>query len=420
MADASFDVVVVGAGAVGACTALELTGSGARVAVVESGESWAAGCSWGNAGLIVAGHAAPFAELRDLARATGWLAKPDSPFGIDVSPRLLPWTLRLLYECFNVRGARRAAALLLSLAHDSAELHAGYGAQGIPTGYTRGGLLDVYETNAAFSRARKALAERKALLSSDSSEGSAPEVLSASEARAIEPLLGGRLAGAVLSPNEAQCDPGRFASAVGGAAQAAGATLLTGCRVTGLRPTQREVRVTVDGAQLSASNVVLATGARAAELAPGLPVVAGTGCSIDLTGAPTIPSRPMILQEARVAVTPFEDRLRFAGTMLIARTPPARIDPRRIEGIYRAGTDAMPSLRVAARSSGWIGARPCTPDGLPRVGWVGRDVPKVAVATGHAMHGMALAPITGKLVCGLLAGAPDPRLAALAPGGSRG
>jgi glycine/D-amino acid oxidase-like deaminating enzyme len=32
MLDASFDVVVAGGGAVGACTALELTGSGAKVA----------------------------------------------------------------------------------------------------------------------------------------------------------------------------------------------------------------------------------------------------------------------------------------------------------------------------------------------------------------------------------------------------
>ena len=206
--------------------------------------------------------------------------------------------------------------------------------------------------------------------------------------------------------------------AVGGAAVAAGAKLITGFRVTGLRATPREVRVMSNGSELSASRVVLATGARAGELAPRVPVVAGSGCSIDLTTAEAVPSRPMIVREARVAITPFDDRVRFAGTMLLAGTPPATVDPRRIEGVYRAGADAVPSLRSAERSPGWLGARPCTPDGLPRVGWIGRDQPNVAVAAGHAMHGVALSPITGKLVRSLIEGNPDPRLADLAPDGS--
>ncbi len=100
--------------------------------------------------MIVPSHASPFAEIRDLVKATRWLAKRDSPFGIELSLALLPWSLRLLYECLNVRHARRVTALLLSLAHDSAELHAAYSAEGIDTGYKRNGLLDVYQTEAAF------------------------------------------------------------------------------------------------------------------------------------------------------------------------------------------------------------------------------------------------------------------------------
>jgi D-amino-acid dehydrogenase len=405
MVDASFDVIVVGAGAVGACSALELARSGVNVAVVERGEGWAAGCSWGNAGLIVPSHASPFATTRDLVSAARWLLKPDSPFGIDLSPALVPWTLRLLYECLNVRGVRRSTELLVSLGYDSAALHSEYSAEGLDTGYKRNGVLDVYQTEGAFRRAREALANHS----------SSSTALSASDARTLEPLLGDQLAGAILNPDEAQCDPGRFVPAVGAAAEAAGATLVTGFRVSGLNATQREVRVMSDSSVLSASKVVLATGARTPELIPSLPVVSGTGCSIDLTETAAVPSRPMLLREARVAITPFEDRLRFAGTMLLARTPPKTVDQRRIDGIYRAGTDALPSMRSARRSSGWIGARPCTPDGVPRVGWIGRDQPNVAVAAGHAMHGVAMSPITGKLVRGLLEGMPDPRLAALAP-----
>src|SRR5579862_8919109 len=206
MPDGSFDVVIVGAGAVGACTALELTRSGASVAVLERGAGWAAGCSWGNAGLMVPSHASPFAEARDLARATGWLARPDSPFGIDVSLALVPWLARLLYESVNPRHVRRATAVLRSLSRDSFELHAAYAVQGLATGYRREGLLDVYRTESRFRAGRNDVANHVAD-HRDPGE-SPPQVLSASEARAIEPLLGGRLAGAILNPNEAHCDPG--------------------------------------------------------------------------------------------------------------------------------------------------------------------------------------------------------------------
>jgi len=52
----------------------------------------------------------------------------------------------------------------------------------------------------------------------------------------------------------------------------------------------------------------------------------------------------------------------------------------------------------------WAGLRPCLPDGLPAIGLLGRAV----VATGHAMKGVSLAPITGRLVAQLVAGeTPD-------------
>ena len=51
----------------------------------------------------------------------------------------------------------------------------------------------------------------------------------------------------------------------------------------------------------------------------------------------------------------------------------------------------------------WSGLRPCSPDGLPYLGRVeGRE--KVLVASGHAMLGLSLGPITGKLVSEIVAG----------------
>jgi D-amino-acid dehydrogenase len=51
----------------------------------------------------------------------------------------------------------------------------------------------------------------------------------------------------------------------------------------------------------------------------------------------------------------------------------------------------------------WSGLRPCTPDGLPVISIVPK-VGNLIVASGHAMLGMSLGPITGKLVAQLASG----------------
>ena len=61
----------------------------------------------------------------------------------------------------------------------------------------------------------------------------------------------------------------------------------------------------------------------------------------------------------------------------------------------------------------WRGLRPCTPDGLPHIGRP-NNLDNLIVATGHAMKGISLAPVTGKLVAQLAAGErPDINLSAL-------
>ena len=61
------DVVIVGAGAIGVCTAHYLAGSTRRIVVVEKGEV-CSGCSYGNAGLLVPSHCVPLAEPRAVAQ----------------------------------------------------------------------------------------------------------------------------------------------------------------------------------------------------------------------------------------------------------------------------------------------------------------------------------------------------------------
>ena len=51
----------------------------------------------------------------------------------------------------------------------------------------------------------------------------------------------------------------------------------------------------------------------------------------------------------------------------------------------------------------WAGLRPCTPDGLPVIERP-EGLPTLVLATGHAMKGVSLAPVTAKLVGELVTG----------------
>ena len=387
-------MAIVGAGAIGACAALECAEAGASVVVLDAADGWGTGVSSGNAGWVCPSHAGPFATLNDLTNALRWTLRRDSPFGFRPSPALLPWMLRLLRFTVDRAHAQRVTAALHELAVESLALHAGYGARGIETGFQRRGLLDVYQTAAALR-----------------SVPAAATVLSADETRATEPLLQGRIEGAVLHPDEAYCEPARFVRAVGRAAEAAGARLLAGRRVSAVRRGE----LVTDSGTVRAGAVVVATGAGTRALIPRTPIISGTGYSVDLASAQTpMPTRPLFLKEARVAITPLPDALRMAGTMVLGRNPRPGIDRRRLDAIHRAGVEAMPAWSGSQRSAGWAGARPCTYDGLPTIGWIDASR-KVMVAGGHGMVGVTLAPVTGQLVRGIIDGDPDPRVENLAP-----
>ena len=98
------------------------------------------------------------------------------------------------------------------------------------------------------------------------------------------------------------------------------------------------------------------------------------------------------------------DSLRFAGTMEIAGID-LSINPKRIAGIKKSIKKYLPGFDDSwvKDVSPWAGLRPCTPDGLPYIG-KSSAFENLTLATGHAMLGLSLAPITGKLVSEIIGG----------------
>ena len=106
-------------------------------------------------------------------------------------------------------------------------------------------------------------------------------------------------------------------------------------------------------------------------------------------------------------------RVRVAGMMELA--PPERpVDPRRIQAIIAAARPLLRDVDWDARRDEWVGSRPCTADGLPLVGPTAS--PRVYVNGGHGMWGVALGPLTGRLLADAIAtGTAPAELAALHP-----
>ncbi len=80
------DVAVIGGGAVGVCSALELARQGATVALLERGADLAWGCSAGNAGIVGPSHVLPLASPAAVRDGMRWMSRPDSPFYVRPNP----------------------------------------------------------------------------------------------------------------------------------------------------------------------------------------------------------------------------------------------------------------------------------------------------------------------------------------------
>ena len=301
--------------------------------------------------------------------------------------------------------------VIRSLSLKSLDLHAALAGEGIDTGFSRRGVLNVYESEAGFAAGR-----REAELHAGA--GLRSESVDAKRAKELEPALVGSLAGAVFYPDEAHCDPERFVRAIGEAAVEAGAKIRLGVDVLGLRRDgSHAMALDTTAGPVRAATVVVAAGAWAPELVRELelfvPIEGGKGYHVDLEAGDGDPETPVFLQEARVIATPLPGRLRIAGTLELSGLD-LSVDRLRLEAVLRASNRVL-GLRGRRVVEIWRGLRPCAPDGLPIVGRP-RGLEGVVLATGHAMMGLTLAPITGRLVAEIVAGErPSHDVSALRP-----
>lgn len=125
-------------------------------------------------------------------------------------------------------------------------------------------------------------------------------------------------------------------------------------RVTGIRARGPVVKsIIADGEEITADIFVLAAGVHTGPLTRlagfPLPIQPGKGYGFDETSGALTLRHPVYLGEAKVAVTPLSDRLRFAGTMEFGSFD-AAIDPHRLGGIVHPAREFLPAFSPMCNS----------------------------------------------------------------------
>jgi sarcosine oxidase subunit beta len=386
------EILIIGGGIAGASTAFHLAVHGRRVALLERGEI-ASGASGVNAGHI---------------DSIGLGDRPD------------------LQAHLTAGSADLFRQVQIDLGED-VEFRQSGGIQAIQT-------PEQYEFTSERVRALR-------------SRGHAVELLTAREARSLEPQLAPSLLGAMYSPLRSQADPVKATRAFARLAERRGARVLTQCEVTAIaaRAAAGYV-VTTPRGDVGAGAVVIAAGAWSGPI----------GALLDLD-IPIVPVRGQMWSTA--AVPP-----RIFHTMSAAQSPLAwhrdrggappdlthrdgtRVtrhlygrQRRRGEIIFGGdrklvGWDTVPDLAGIETNRGhaievlpflaelpiaqtWGGLMPFSLDGHPLIGRIpGRD--DLWIVSGLASSGFGRGPMAGKLLAeSLHAGAPLPLLAEADPAG---
>jgi glycine oxidase len=234
--------------------------------------------------------------------------------------------------------------------------------------------------------------------------------ISAGETRKREPHLAGKLAGAVLSPEDHQVDNRKLARALRIAAEAAGASVREHQAATAISSTGRRVDgvVLADGAKHAADVVVLAAGAWSRGIAATIP---------DLSPRALPPVRPIkgqMLSLRMDAAAPLINHVIWApGIYMVPRRDGRLICGATVEEkgfdttltaggvltLLEAAWRAVPAIEELPIDEMWVGHRPGSRDDAPILGPAALD--GLIYATGHHRNGILLAPVTADAIARL-------------------
>ena len=235
------------------------------------------------------------------------------------------------------------------------------------------------------------------------------EVISPQRLKELEPQLVGNLAGALLVPNDAVIYPPAATGYFIAQAQSRGAHLER-AEVAAVFADGVQL---ADGRRLTAKRVVVAAGIGSPALAPGIAVRPRKGHLIITDRYPGFVRHQLVELgyltsahgNANESVA-FNVQPRHGGQLLIGSsrqfgTTDPKIETHLLDLMINAAERYLPGISGLQALRCWTGFRPATPDHLPLIG---RSQSGVWLATGHEGLGITTAPAAARLLVELMQG----------------
>ena len=351
----NWDVVVVGAGIVGAACARECATRGLRTAIVESG-GVGMGATSAAMGHVVLMHDSP------------------AQFALTHYSQNL-WRDLVGFLPADVEFEQRGT---LWIAADDEEME------------------EVRRKHEAFAAA-----------------GVAAEILDSDALADAEPHLRRPMAGALLVPSDVVVDPTRAAAWLMEEAVRAGATLYAPRKVVSAGAGRVRLE---DGGELNAEHIVIACGAESRTLVPALPIRKRKG-HLAITGRrPGLIRRQLVeLGYLKTAHTVTADSVAFnvqprrSGEIIVGSSrqfgdEETAVNPAILSAMLERAKLYVPVLADCRLVRSWTGFRAATPDKLPLIGPWPPDT-TMLLATGHEGLGITTSLGTGRLIADQVMGA---------------
>jgi glycine/D-amino acid oxidase-like deaminating enzyme len=396
-------IIVIGAGVIGAASALSLQADGHQVTLLER-EAPCAGASFGNAGAIVNGSCVPTAMPGILYDVIRMSVQPLPPLSIRPAyfHKILPWLLRFIWQSRSVAASNNAAHLHTLTKHAVDAWHQLVDDTALAPLVEEAGWLKVYEKAASFADTAKA---RKLM----DEAGTSYEVLGRREISDLEPNLA-----PIFNFGFYQKDclrlvnPHKLVNSMVDLMVSRGGQFKQ-FDVERIQHEGKQVSLSGSAGSITADKVIVAAGAwsrsLAEQLGDSVPLDTERGYHLMLPESTRdLLNAPVVNGESSFVLSPMETGMRLSSQIEFGGLVAAP-DYSRVRSLLPLAKRMLPTLDTREQSA-WMGFRPSLPDSLPVVGF-STNSKNVLYAFGHQHLGMTMGAVTGKLVADLIAGA-DP------------